>query len=186
MKLLSGPARLILKLLGWTLLDLPQRPSRAVAIGYPHTSNWDFVWGLLALAALRLDAHWVGKDSLFRHGCGPLFRALGGIPVNRRQPAGFVDKMAAEFTQREHFLLLMAPEGTRSLTPGWKSGFYRIARAANVPVVVGAIDYPGRTIGLVDCIELTGDAEADMARIAVCYHGRRGRHPEKASPLRLL
>lgn len=186
MKLLRSPARLLLKLFGWTLLDLDQRPPRAVAIGYPHTSNWDFVVGILALAALDLDARWVGKDSLFRFGAGPLFRALGGIPVNRRQSTGFVDKMIGEFAQRDRFLLLMAPEGTRSLTAGWKSGFYRIARGAEVPVLVGAVDYEKRTVGLVDCIALCDDADADMARLATCYAGRRGCRPEKASPIRLL
>ena len=186
MMLLSGPARLLLKLFGWTLLDLDTRPTKAVAIGYPHTSNWDFVVGILALAALDLDARWVGKDTLFRFGFGPVFRALGGIPVNRRQSTGFVDKMVAEFAQRDRFLLLMAPEGTRSLTPGWKSGFHRIARGAGVPVLVGAVDYGKRSVGLVDCIALSGDADADMARIAACYAGRRGCCPEKASPIRLL
>jgi len=186
MNLLRGPARLVLKLLGWKLIDLPQHPPKAVVIGYPHTSNWDFPFGLLAIAALDVEATWVGKDTLFRYGCGALMRALGGIPVNRRERTGFVELMVGEFRRREHFLLLIATEGTRSLQPGWKSGFYRIAMAAGVPVLVGMIDYPRREIGLVGCLQLSGDEAADMAHIAACYAGHAGYRPENASPIRLL
>lgn len=186
MSLLRGAARLMLTLLGWKLIDLPQRPARAVVIGYPHTSNWDFPIGLLAIAALDIDARWVGKDTLFRHGCGPLMRALGGIPVNRREHTGFVERMVGEFRRRDRFLLLIATEGTRSLQPGWKSGFYRIATAAGVPVLVGMVDYPRREIGLVSSLHLSGNEATDMARIAACYDGRAGYHPENASPIRLL
>jgi 1-acyl-sn-glycerol-3-phosphate acyltransferase len=184
--LLRGPARFVLKILGWRVLDLPQRPDKAVVIGYPHTSNWDFPFGLLAITALALDARWVGKDTLFRGIFGPVMRALGGIPVNRRRHTGFVERMVGEFRARSRFLLLIATEGTRSLRPGWKSGFYRIAMAADVPVLVGAIDYPRREIGLVSSLRLTGDEAADMARIAACYEGRKGCHHENASPIRLL
>lgn len=186
MNLLRGPAGVMLKLMGWTLLDLPQRPARAVVIGYPHTTNWDFPIGLLAIAALDMEARWVGKDTLFRHGLGPVMRGLGGIPVNRRQHTGFVERMVAEFRHRDRFLLVIATEGTRRLQPGWKSGFYRIAMAAGVPVLVGAIDYSRREIGLVSSLQLTGDEAADMARIAACYEGRQGFRPENASPIRLL
>jgi len=186
MNLLHGPARLILKLIGWKLLDLPQRPAKAVVIGYPHTTNWDFPIGLLAIAALDMEARWVGKDTLFRYGLGPVMRGLGGIPVNRRQHTGFVERMVAEFRRRDRFLLVIATEGTRCLQPGWKSGFYRIAMAAGVPVLVGAIDYPRREIGLVSSLQLSGDEAADMARIAACYEGRQGYHPENASPIRLV
>lgn len=179
-------AAFILRLLGWTCPDLPQRPPRAVVIGYPHTSNWDFPLGLLAMWALRLDARWVGKDALFRGPLGPVMRWLGGIPVNRRERTGFVERLATEIRARPRCMLTIAPEGTRSLTEGWKSGFYHIARAAEVPVLVGIVDYARRRIGLVACIELSGDAERDMARIAECYRDCHGRRPEQASPIRLL
>ncbi|MCX7164463.1 MAG: 1-acyl-sn-glycerol-3-phosphate acyltransferase [Betaproteobacteria bacterium] len=186
MSLLRGPARLILKLLGWKLLDLPQRPAKAVVIGYPHTSNWDFPLAILTMLALEMDARWLGKDALFRFGFGPVMRGLGGIAVNRRQQTGFVERMAAEFASRSRLLLVIATEGTRSLRPGWKSGFYRIALAAGVPVVIGVVDYSKREAGLVSSLAMSGDADADMARIALCYEGRCGYHHEKASPIRLL
>jgi 1-acyl-sn-glycerol-3-phosphate acyltransferase len=179
-------ARLALRLIGWTLLELPERPQRAVVIGYPHTSNWDFPIGLLGMAALGLNARWAGKDNLFRGPTAPLMRWLGGIAVNRREHTGLVDRLAAELRQHEHFMLVIAPEGTRGWRPGWKSGFYRIARAAQVPVLVGVIDYPRRRIGLLASIALTGDEDADMAAIAACYRDCKGRRPELASPIRLV
>ncbi len=180
-------ARRALALFGWTCVDhVASRPNRAVVVGYPHTSNWDFPIGLLAMTALGLNARWVGKDTLFRGPLGPVMRWLGGIPVNRRARTGFVERLAAEMQRQPHFMLTIAPEGTRRLTPGWKSGFYRIARAAEVPVMTGVIDYSRRQIGLLAAIDLSGDEAADMARIAAFYKDCRGRRPELASPIRLL
>lgn len=179
-------ARLLLKLMGWKLLDLPERPARAVVIAYPHTSNWDFPMALIGLAALALDARWAGKDTLFVGWRGPIMNFLGGIPVNRRERTGFVERLAGELARRDHFHLVIAPEGTRSRTEGWKSGFYRIALSAKVPVVLATVDYPKREIGLLGSIELSGDETADMARIAACYAGRAGKRPAGAAPIRLL
>jgi len=185
-KLLCSPARSLLKLMGWKLIDLPQRPANAVVIAYPHTSNWDFPMTLLALAALPFSAQWVAKDTLFRGLLGPLMRFLGGIAVNRRERTGFVERVADEFRHRDGFHLIIATEGTRTRQDGWRSGFYRIALAAGVPVIMAVVDYPKRELGLLSCITLCGDEAVDMARIAACYDGRQGYHPENASPIRLL
>lgn len=179
-------ACLTLRLLGWRCVDLPDRPPRAVVVGYPHTSNWDFPIGLLAMWALGLDARWVGKDALFRWPFGGLMRWLGGIPVNRSAPAGFVEQVAAEIRRHPRFMLVIAPEGTRSLRPGWKSGFYRIALTAGVPVLVGTLDYGRRRLGLLGRVDLSGDERDDMAQVAALLAGSRGRRPELASPIRLL
>lgn len=179
-------SRIILRLIGWAVVDLPERPGRAVVVVYPHTSNWDFVIGVLAKSVLRLNARWIGKDALFRGPMGPFMRWLGGIPVNRKQPAGFADRVARELGEQEPFLLAITPEGTRGRTQGWKSGFYRIARAARVPVVLATIDYAHKRIGLLAMVELTGEEDADMARIAEVYQGCKGRRPELASPILLL
>ena len=179
-------ARKLLASLGWTLVDSPDRPPRAVLVAYPHTSNWDGVYALLVKLALGLDAHWVGKDSLFRWPFGGLLRRLGGVPVDRRRRNGFVDQMAAEFGQRQHFKLVIAPEGTRALTAGWKSGFYRIALEAGVPVVLTTVDYARREVGILAVIDLSGDPQADIAAIAAVYAGRQGRIPGQASPIRWL
>ena len=186
MNLLHGPARLTLNLAGWKLLDLPQRPAKAVVIAYPHTSNWDFPLTLLALAALPFGAQWVGKDTMFRGVCGPLLRSVGGVAVNRRERTGFVERLADEFHRRENFHLIIAAEGARAKQKGWKSGFYRIAVAAKVPVIMSVVDYGKREVGLMSSIDLSGNEDADMARIADCYEGRKGYHHHNASPIRLL
>lgn len=179
-------ARKLLASLGWTLIDSPDRPPRAVLVAYPHTSNWDGVYALLVKLALGLDAHWVGKDSLFRWPFGGLLRRLGGVPVDRRRRNGFVDQMAAEFGQRQHFMLVIAPEGTRALTAGWKSGFYRIAVAAGVPIGLGFVDYARREAGILAYLTPSGDRERDLAAIAAHYAGRPGKHPGLAAPVRWL
>jgi len=179
-------AAAILRLFGWKLLDLPERPARAVVIAYPHTSNWDFPLTMLALLALPFRAQWVGKDTMFLPVLGRVYRAMGGVAVNRSERTGFVERIVAEFRARERFNLVIATEGTRSLQPGWKSGFYRIALAAGVPVLLGVVDYARRELGLLACVELSGDESADMARIAACYAGRKGYHHQNASPIRLV
>lgn len=186
MSLLGALARGGLRLAGWRPLDLAARPRRAVVIGYPHTSNWDFVLGILAMFALEIRPRWIGKDSLFRAPFGGLMRLIGGIPVNRRAPSGFVAKMAEAFVGREDFLLCIAPEGTRSRTEGWKSGFHRIALAAQVPILIATIDYARREIGLIGRVEPSTNIAGDMEQIASLFVGRRGHIPENAAPIRLL
>ena len=182
MKLLRGPARLFLKLTGWKLIDLPQRPAKAVVIAYPHTSNWDFPMTLLALAALPYGARWVGKDSLFRWPYGWVFRGLGGLPVNRREHTGLVAQLAEEFKRRESFYLAIAPEGTRRATTSMKSGFYRVALLAQVPLGCAFIDYPRREVGIREFLQLSGNEAADLARIAEVYAGCHGKHPAQEGP----
>jgi len=179
-------ARRILAMSGWTLLDGPPVPAKAVLLGYPHTSNWDLVMTLLGLSALGITPRWAGKDSMFRGWRGPIMRALGGIPVNRREPTGFVGRMASEISAHDTFLLAIAPEGTRALAPGWKSGFYRIALAAQVPVVAAVADYGRKRIGILAVLTMTGDEDADMAEIAKLYQDCQGLRPADKSPVRLV
>lgn len=179
-------ARACLRLMGWRVVSLPALPAKAVLIAYPHTSNWDFVHTMLGKAALGLNAHWVGKDTLFRWPLGSLMRALGGIPVNRRERTGFVDAMAARYAHSDQLIVAIAPEGTRGLTPGWKTGFYRIARAARVPILLACVDYGRREVGVIGSLLPTENAEADMAAIAAAYAGRRGRYPDQAAPIVLI
>ncbi|MBS1140477.1 MAG: Phospholipid/glycerol acyltransferase [Proteobacteria bacterium] len=184
--MLKALARTLLKLFGWTVIEPPERPARAVLVGYPHTSNWDGVVALFTKLALDLDARWVGKDSLFRGPLDGIFRRLGGIPIRRDVRNGFVAEMAAQFATNPNFLLVIAPEGTRSLTKGWKSGFYRIALEAKVPVALAFVDYTRRQAGILTYLTMTGDPATDIAAIAAHYEGRQGKHPELASPIRWL
>ena len=167
--MLKTVARGLLKLFGWTVIEPPERPACAVLIGYPHTSNWDGFIALFTKLALGLDAHWVGKSSLFRGPLDGIFRRLVGIPIRRDVRNGFVAEMAAQFAANPNFLLVIAPEGTRSLTAGWKSGFYRIALAAKVPVALAFIDYSRREVGILIYLTMTADPATDIAAIAAHY-----------------
>ena len=179
-------SRFVLTLCGWRYFDLPGRPRTAVRIEYPHTSNWDAFYGLLTNFALGASVNWMAKDVAFRWPFAGIMRRLGGIPVNRRTQSNVVAQMIEQFAKRDDFILGITPEGTRSLTPGWKSGFYRIAVGAGVPLLLSTIDYARKEAGIIACLELSGDPDQDLARIAETYAGRRGRRPELASPIRWL
>jgi 1-acyl-sn-glycerol-3-phosphate acyltransferase len=179
-------SRLVLTLCGWRFFDLPGRPQRAVLIEYPHTSNWDAFYGLLTNFALGARVNWMAKDVAFRWPVAGIMKRLGGIPINRRAHTNVVVQMIEQFATRDDFILGITPEGTRSLTPGWKSGFYRIAVGAGVPLLLSTIDYARKEAGIIACLELSGDPDQDLAHIAEVYAGRRGRRPEFASPIRWL
>ena len=175
----------VLALFGWKV-DLVQPPGpKGILVVYPHTSNWDFPIGYLTKLAMGLPLSWVGKDSLFRWPVGGLLRRMGGIPVNRRARTGLIGQLRQEFERRDWMWLAIAPEGTRSHVPHWKSGFYRLALAAGVPVGLAFIDYRTRTVGLHEYVALTGDPEADMARIREVYADKVGKHPELAGRIQL-
>ena len=133
-------ATTVLKVLGWQASCSIAPPDKYVLVAAPHTSNWDFVLGLLGMWAIGLRYSWVGKHTLFKGPLGPIMRAIGGIPVDRMGSTGFLKKVIDIFASRDQFVLAIAPEGTRSLTKYWKEGFYRIALAAGVPVALGYID----------------------------------------------
>jgi 1-acyl-sn-glycerol-3-phosphate acyltransferase len=178
-------ARALLALLGWRVEVAWPPVAKCVIVVYPHTSNWDFVVGYLAKTAAGLPASWVGKHTLFRWPFAGLFRRMGGIPADRRHPSGLVAHLVAELERRPWMWLAIAPEGTRAYTDHWKSGFYRVALAAKVPLGLAFIDWRARIVGLATYLTLTGDEAADVARIRECYAGRSGRHPAQASAIRL-
>jgi 1-acyl-sn-glycerol-3-phosphate acyltransferase len=157
---------------------------RGVIIVYPHTSNWDFALGFLARVAAGLPARWMGKDTLFRWPVGGLLRWMGGIPVNRRAPGGLLDQLALEFQRSPSMWLAMTPEGTRARTDHWKSGFYRLALQAGVPVGLGYVDYRTRVVGVGPWLTLGGDAEQDLGRIRAFYQDKVGLHPGQACDIR--
>jgi len=174
----------LLRLFGWRVILVRPPLPKALVIVYPHTSNWDFVVGILARSAIAIPIGFVGKDTLFRPPFGRLFRALGGIPVNRRQRTGFVDGLVEAFGTTERLYLAIAPEGTRSKIDHWKSGFYRVALAAGVPLGLAFIDYSRREIGIEHWLTLSGDEAADLARIRACYADKRGKRPGQEGEIR--
>jgi 1-acyl-sn-glycerol-3-phosphate acyltransferase len=171
--------RLALRVTGWRVTgNFPDRAKLVVVVA-PHTSNWDTFLGIVLAFALGFDAHWLAKHTLFSGPLGPLMRWVGGIPVDRSRPTDRVDQITAEFVRRDQLLLAIAPEGTRGKVERWKSGFWRIARAAAVPMVPAWFDYARREIGIGPALEATDDYPADLARIMEFYRGVTPRHPER-------
>ncbi len=180
----------ILRRLGWTL-DFGGLPGRqGVMVVYPHTSNLDFPIGLLAKWAMGMQANFWGKDSLFRIPVfGRWLKWVGGVPVNRSAPGGLVEQ-AAEHLRRcraegAYAWLVVAPEGTRKLTAGWRSGFYRVAHQAEVPLGLATIDFGRKHISVAQFVQLSGQADSDMAHIDTLLGQPQGYHPANASPVRL-
>ncbi len=154
-------ARALLYLTRWRIQSGPPDLARAVLVFAPHSSNWDFLVGVMSMFALDLKVSWLGKHTMFRRPWGGLMRWLGGIPVDRSSPGGMVDDIQRAFRSREQLLLGIAPEGTRSTEGSWRSGFWRIAKAADVPLVLVFFDYARRVIGFEAPFDPTDDFEAD-------------------------
>lgn len=169
--------RTVLRLGGWRMVgELPDVP-KLVLIGAPHSSNWDGVWGFAAKLAIGLDARILGKDTLFRiPGLGLLLRRLGVIPVDRSNPRGVTDQAAAMIREADRLWFALAPEGTRRPVERWKSGFWKIARAADVPVLPVYFHYPDRVIGVGPLWRMGDDFATDMARIRAWYAPWKGRN----------
>lgn len=174
---------------GWLLLflfrwrvrgELPD-VAKAVVILAPHTSNWDAVPAMGSIWGLRLRLSFMAKDSLFRWPFGSVMRAVGGIPVNRGDAADLVGQSVQKFRERDALWLAIAPEGTRNAPAAWKTGFYRIACEAGVPIVVASFDYHCRETVVLQTLYPSGDLDADMARILASYRGMQPRRPERLS-----
>jgi 1-acyl-sn-glycerol-3-phosphate acyltransferase len=175
----------LLRLAGWrNVIVWPPEP-KGVIIVYPHTSNWDFILGMLFKIGNALPANWVGKTEMFPWPFTGLLQWLGGIPIDRKRSRGFLEALVEEYRRRDWIWVAIAPEGTRSHTDHLKSGFYQLALAADVPVALAYIDYGTRTLGIDTYVRMTGDREADMARIREFYATKRGHRPELAGELRL-
>ena len=167
--LATAMCRWLLGVFGWRMVgDLPDI-AKVVVIAAPHSTNWDVIWGLLFKISLRLDVHFIGKREAFVWPLGPILRAFGGIPVDRSAAHGLVGEMRRQFEARERFWLALAPEGTRKKVQKWKTGFWHIAREANVPVLPVYFHYPEKTVGLGPLFHPTDDVAADMARIREFY-----------------
>lgn len=186
----SAWARGVLRLLGWQLVfdGLPSR--QGVLLVYPHTSNWDFPIGILAKWAIGIPVTFWGKESLFSW---PLFgrwlRWVGGVPVVRNAPQGAVSSMVECLRNarlRDEFMwLALAPEGTRRLRAAWRSGFYRVAVGAGVPLGLAVLDFGSRRVGLLHFIQPCGSPDDDMAGLAHRYLGVKGFRDECVTPVRL-
>lgn len=178
-------ATAVLWLLGWRVESEHLPPAKAIMVGYPHTSTWDFPIFILTTWALGIKSQWLGKQSLFQGALGPLFRRLGGVPVDRSGGKNMVQAVAQLFGEHDRLLFGVAPSGTRGYSPYWRSGFYHMAYEAKVPLILGSVDF-GRRVGcFLGTVNLTGDVAADMDAIRDIYAHVRGRNPECQTPIRL-
>jgi len=179
-------ARIWLFLWRWDTVARDQPvPARCVVIAAPHTTNWDFPITLAMAKVSGVRISWLGKEQLFRGPMGPIMRWLGGVAVDRSAAGGMVAALANELRTRDQLALVVPAEGTRSRTECWKSGFYRIAEVAEVPVVLAYVDRSTRSGGFGPAIEITGDMSADMDRIRAFYDGKTGLKAGRFGPVRL-
>ena len=176
-------ARLLLRLARWrTVGSVPQR---AVLVGAPHTSNWDWVLTMLLAWDNDIQIKLLVKQEFFKGPLAPILRATGAIAIDRSAPAETINRLMAEAEGDEPFVLGLAAEGTRSRGEYWKSGFYRIAQQTGLPITLAFLDGPSRTVGWGPTFSPTGDVGADMDRIREFYADKTGLRPEGFTPPRL-
>jgi len=169
----------MLRLLGWRVEGQAPAEQKYVLIAAPHTSNWDFPYTLMVCFALRLRVYWMGKSSLFPPVLGSVMRWLGGISVDRAKSGNLVQSTIDAFNRSERLTVIVPPEGTRGKVSHWKTGFYYIAHGANVPILLGFMDYKEKVGGVAHLFHPTGDIEKDMLEIQRFYRGFTGKHPRQ-------
>ena len=168
--------RLLVHWSGWRIAGkLPDIPKVVVAVA-PHTSNWDFVLGVMFLFALDVKIAFLGKHTLFKGLFGGFMRSIGGIPVDRSQPHGVVGECIAAIQAADRMLFALSPEGTRRLDKGFKTGFLHIAHGAGVPICLAYFDFANKTLGFGPLFNTTGDVTRDLEHIVAFYKPIKGRY----------
>jgi len=183
----SRLAALSLRLAGWQIESELPPLKKYIILGVPHTSNWDGVMLVAVSQALGQPMAFMIKDSWVKGPLAPVMRRLGAIAIDRDRAGNVVDQMIAEMNHRDRLVLVVPPEGTRGRAEHWKSGFYRIALGAKVPVVPGYLDFGRKRVGFGPPLEMTGDVRADMDRIRAFYaeHAPIAHDPDGFGPIRL-
>ncbi len=167
------------KIIGWKLVgEVPDVP-KYVCVLAPHTSLWDMIWGKMYNWAFEMKPKIMIKKEFFFFPMGILLRLWGAVPINRKYPGGIVNQMADEYKKTEKMILAITPEGTRSPNPNWKTGFYRIAQAANVPIYLTLSDFKSKTAGFIGEFKITGNMEKDIKAIKEHYKGMEGLYKGK-------
>ena len=167
--------KFIFTIFGWSFKnELPNIPRFVIIVG-PHTSNWDFVFGVSAMFILGLKISWLGKQAIFRKPFGGILRWLGGIPIDRSSSHGVVDTMINQFKSMDKLILALAPEGTRKKVEKWKTGFYHIATGADVPILMAGIDYKNKNITFGPLVYPSGNLNADVEGMQLFFKNIRGK-----------
>tara|TARA_B110000977_G_scaffold170545_1_gene221360 strand:- start:308 stop:862 length:555 start_codon:yes stop_codon:yes gene_type:complete len=176
-------SKLFLNVLGWKLVgEMPTGLKKAVLVCAPHTSNWDFPIALASFQIAKLNLKYFIKKSWFFFPMNIFFKATGGVAVDRSKNIGLVDAMTLQLKESEEIIVAVPAEGTRSWVPKWKTGFYHIATGANVPLVLGFVDYKKKEVGFGPLVYLTGDFEKDMTLIQNFFSDKSPRFSEKYNP----
>ena len=171
-------ARLLLKMGGWKLVgELPDL-DKAVFVAAPHTSNWDGFWLFAYKIALGIDVHFLAKHTLFWWPLGNFLRAMGATPIDRSVNASTVQQVVDECAKYDRYWFALSPEGTRKWQPYWKTGFYEIAIATNLPIVLFFVDYPSKTMGIGSTLPPPRHMERDLQAFREFYQPFQGRNPE--------
>ncbi len=173
-----------MRLAGWRTTGEVPRAHSVVIIAAPHTSNWDFIYLVAAAYCFRIRINWLGKNSLFFPVFGAFMRFMGGIPVDRSQANNMVTDLATRIRESDGINLVVPPSGTRARTEYWKSGFYRIAEAADIPMICSYLDYAKKEAGLGPTFKPSNLGE-DMDRIRAFYEPIAAKFPENKSRIRL-
>tara|TARA_B110000211_G_scaffold209138_1_gene246276 strand:- start:2147 stop:2767 length:621 start_codon:yes stop_codon:yes gene_type:complete len=173
---------LVLKLSGWKVINVAPATGSYLLIAAPHTSNWDFPLGIAMAFHLRLKVYFIGKHTLFKGVRGPIMRWLGGIPLNREASKNFVDASIETYANNDNLIFAIAPEGTRASVERWKTGFYHMAKGANVPLALAYFDFATRTGGIGKMLNTTDNMDADMQAIADFYRPVTGKNPNNYNP----
>jgi 1-acyl-sn-glycerol-3-phosphate acyltransferase len=181
-KILNELSKIILRICRWRKAGRLPGISKYVMIIAPHTSNWDMPVGLVIALSLGLKLNWLAKKTLFRWPFGCFIKWLGGIPIDRSKSSNIVAQSIQTFKESNELVLVVAPEGTRRKANYWKTGFYHIANGANVPIVMGFIDYARKEGGIGPTMIPTGDIEFDMQKIRLFYDNLTGKIPDKSTP----
>lgn len=173
--------KFILRLIGWRVTGLTDLPSKCVICVAPHTSNWDLPLGLIVYKSIGRKASFLIKKEWFFFPMNLIFKLLGGIPVDRSRKTSLTEQMSEIYAKNETFQLAITPEATRKLNTEWKKGFYFIAMAANVPIVVAALDYGKKEVDFKMVLMPTGDVDKDIAEIKAYYKDVTAKHPQHFS-----
>ena len=174
--------RSVLSILGWKVTGIitnDQAKNNLVVIVAPHTSNWDGILGIAALAGLDAKITFIGKDTVFKYGLGHFLRYVGGIPVNRKNPGGIIKDVIDQLKIRKGSLIAMSPEGTRAKVKEWKTGFLRIASEIKADIVPASLDFKKKEILLGEIFKPSGDNTKDILDLKKYYSAFVPKHPEK-------
>jgi 1-acyl-sn-glycerol-3-phosphate acyltransferase len=178
-------AYLYMRVRGWEFIGSRPTQRKFVAIGAPHTCNFDFIAFLAVSHRFDFKASFIGKHTLFKPPFGTLMRKLGGIPVRRDSGQGMVEQLVAAYAAADDLVIMIAPEGTRGAARHWRSGFHTIATSAGLVIAPCWVDYPNKRIGVGPVLHPSPDRDADMRLLAAFYSDKGGAHPENQTPVTL-